>query len=279
MDFEITFFYAGHYWDNQPIPEHSHWGTELVYTARGKCVTRFRDDTFLTTRAGMVCITPPELMHQQKNLTADCETYYAVMQVNGRRFRTDLRTIDVSDDPLIGRWFQDLLELWNNHTHEAANALLAALWLRLEACEMGQKNLLNCHPGLRRALDLLENHYMEPLDVSTLAQAAGLSRSHLAALFRQRFQTGINTYLTSIRMMHARRLLLNPYYHVAEIGVLCGYPDSNYFTRNFHRFHGVTPLEYRRNPSISSRLPEGKGGGMEPVGLHREADQNPGGGE
>lgn len=127
MDFEITFFYAGHYWDNQPIPEHSHWGTELVYTARGECVTRFRDDTFLTTRAGMVCITPPELMHQQKNLTADCETYYAVMQVNGRRFRTDLRTIDVSDDPLIGRWFQDLLELWNNHAHEAANALLAAL--------------------------------------------------------------------------------------------------------------------------------------------------------
>ena len=68
-------------------------------------------------------------------------------------------------------------------------------------------------------------------------------------------------------------------YPEAEIGVLCGYPDSNYFTRNFHRFHGVTPLEYRRNPSISSRLPEGKGGGMEPVDLHREADQNPGGGE
>ncbi len=253
MDFEITFFYAGHYWDNHPIPMHSHWETELVYIARGECATGFANGVSLRSTPGMVLVTPPELKHQQTNRTPDCETYYAVMNVAGKRFDTSLRTIDTAGDRLIGDWFRHLYELGAGQGPEQANALLAAIWLRLEQCEKGQHRLLNCHPGLRIVLELLENRYREPLRIADLAERGGLSRSHLNALFRQQFGMGVNAYLSSLRMAHARRLLLNPYYNIAEIGGLCGFPDPNYFTRNFHRFHGVTPREYRRNPSISSK--------------------------
>ena len=59
---------------------------------------------------------------------------------------------------------------------------------------------------------------------------------------------GAEEYLTSLRMRHARSLLLNLYYSIAEVGELTGYPDANYFSRRFRLYHGVPPGVYRKNP-------------------------------
>ena len=83
MDYQIVFSYAGHYAHDLPIPVHSHRGTELVYVSNGACVTEFSNGVSLEGKRGTVYVTPPELVHVQKDLSPDCETLYCVMEFVG----------------------------------------------------------------------------------------------------------------------------------------------------------------------------------------------------
>lgn len=250
MKLPVLFSYAGHYEKNAPVPLHSHRGAELVYVSRGECVTIFGEGIALRAKSGTVYVTPPELVHVQKNLTEDCETYYSVMEISGGELDVSLRTIDASGDPLLGQWFRNLYELNSSYAPDDASLLLTLIWRRLNAIEAAGEVRFRRHPALLRALDYVEEHYAELFSISDLAARAGISQSHLNALFRQEIGAGAEEYLTSLRMRHARRLLLNLYYSVAEVGELTGYPDANYFSRRFRLYHGVPPGVYRKNPEM-----------------------------
>ena len=120
MKLPVLFSYAGHYEKNAPVPLHSHRGAELVYVSRGECVTIFGEGIALRAKSGTVYVTPPELVHVQKNLTEDCETYYSVMEISGGELDVSLRTIDASGDPLLGQWFRNLYELNSSYAPDDA---------------------------------------------------------------------------------------------------------------------------------------------------------------
>lgn len=246
----VLFSYAGYYGKNLPIPVHSHRGVELVYVSKGECVTEFAGGISLPAKTGTVYVTPPELVHVQKNRTEDCETYYSVMEITGGDLDVSLRTVDASGDSLLAQWFRNLYELNRNYAQEEASLLLMAVWSRLAAIERSREVRLKHHPALVRAMDYMEQHYAEAFTVSELAERAGISQSHLNALFRKETGAGAEEYLTSLRMKQARRLLLNQYYSIAEAGELAGYPDANYFSRRFRLYHGVPPGVYRKDPTV-----------------------------
>lgn len=248
MKLPVLFSYAGHYEKNAPVPMHSHRGVELVYVSRGACVTIFGEGVALKAGCGTVYVTPPELAHIQKNLTEDCETYYSVMEMAGGELDVSLRTIDASGDPLIGQWFRNLYELNRTYDLEEASLLLTLIWKRLNGIEASRRVRMRHHPALVRAMDDLEEHYSEVFSISDLARRAGVSQSHLNALFRHATGGGAEEYLTSLRMRHARRLLLNLHFSIGEVGEMTGYPDANYFSRRFRLYHGVPPGVYRKNP-------------------------------
>ena len=250
MKLPVLFSYAGHYEKNLPVPVHSHRGAELVYVSRGECVTIFGDGVALAAKPGTIYVTPPNLVHVQRNLTEDCETYYAVMEISGGELDVSLRTIDASGDPLLGQWFRNLYELNSSYAPDDASLLLTLIWRRLNAIEASGEVRLRRHPALLRAMDYLEEHYSEVFTISELSAKAGVSQSHLNALFRKETGAGAEEYLTALRMRHARRLLLNLYYTIAEVGELTGYPDANYFSRRFRLYHGVSPGVYRRSPEL-----------------------------
>ena len=244
----LQFSYAGHYEKNRPVPLHSHRGIELVYVSRGECETEFAGGIRLRAGKGTVYVTPAELPHLQRNLTEDCETYYAVMEIPGGELDTSLRTIDTAGDPLTGRWFRDLYNLTRNYAPEEATFLLMAIWHRLLALEKNRETRRKRHPALLRAMDDIEEHYTEDLSISELARRNGISQSHLNALFRRETGGGAEEFLTAVRMRQARVLLLNLYYSIGEVGARTGYPDANYFSRKFREYHGVSPRVYRQEP-------------------------------
>ena len=53
-------------------------------------------------------------------------------------------------------------------------------------------------------------------------------------------------YLNVYRVEMARGKLLYGDESVTQVALTCGYNDVSYFTKMFHRYTGVTPLNYRR---------------------------------
>ena len=157
MNGEIVFSYAGHYHDNLPNPHHSHRGAELVLVTAGSCETAFDNGVTLKGGPGTVLVTPPELAHQQSN-SPECETFYAVMEMAGSEFSTELRTVETGNDALIRQWFANLQELNIPYSAEQGSALLAAIWARLTLLEQQSDNRRTLHPGVRAAVAHIEKH-------------------------------------------------------------------------------------------------------------------------
>jgi AraC-like DNA-binding protein len=98
---------------------------------------------------------------------------------------------------------------------------------------------------LLRAKDLADARYAEPLQVSDLARAAGLSRAHFSREFRRTFGESPHQYLLTRRLERAAALLRNTDRPVTEICFAVGLSSLGSFTTSFRRVYGVAPLAYR----------------------------------
>jgi len=106
---------------------------------------------------------------------------------------------------------------------------------------------------LLRAKDLIEARYRDPLNVSTLAQAARLSPAHFSREFRRAFGEAPHQYLLTRRLERAAALLRSTDHSVADICFTVGLSSVGSFTTSFGRTYGMTPTAYRAaHPPASS---------------------------
>jgi len=109
---------------------------------------------------------------------------------------------------------------------------------------------------LLRAKDQMDAHYAEPLDVTALAAAAGLSPAHFSRLFKQAFGESPHGYLLTRRLERAAALLRDTDRSVSDICMMVGLSSVGSFTTSFKRTFGSTPTEYRAAyPAIADRVP------------------------
>jgi AraC family transcriptional regulator len=99
---------------------------------------------------------------------------------------------------------------------------------------------------LRRVQALVDASLAEPLTLSDLAAAAGLSRMHFAAQFRAATGSSPHEYLLCRRIEAAKALLVGSNKSLAEIALDVGFMAQAHFTTVFKRLVGSTPARWRR---------------------------------
>jgi AraC-like DNA-binding protein len=99
---------------------------------------------------------------------------------------------------------------------------------------------------LRRARDLMDARYAEPLDLNAMAAAAGFSRYHFARAFRAAFGETPGAYLSRRRVERAKDLLAWANLTVTEICMVVGFTSLGSFSRRFTELVGCSPSAYRR---------------------------------
>ena len=99
---------------------------------------------------------------------------------------------------------------------------------------------------LSNAKRYIEAHYVRDLSVGEIAEAIGISSSLLYRLFRKEQGGTPVEYLRTVRIRHAKRLLLeDPSLSVSAIAAACGFADVAYFCKVFRDCEHMTPREYR----------------------------------
>jgi transcriptional regulator GlxA family with amidase domain len=100
-------------------------------------------------------------------------------------------------------------------------------------------------PEIGKVLTLMHRQPGAPWTIAELAQQAGMSRSVLAARFRECLGEPPLTYLTRWRLQLAARLLSKTSHSVAHIACEVGYESEAAFNRAFKRQYGEPPARYR----------------------------------
>jgi AraC-like DNA-binding protein len=100
-------------------------------------------------------------------------------------------------------------------------------------------------PHLRRARDLADRNYADPLNLDELAAAAGVSKFHFLRAFAAVYGKTPAAYLTERRIERAQDLLRATNLTVTEVCMLVGYSSLGSFSSKFRQLVGVTPSAYQ----------------------------------
>ncbi len=98
---------------------------------------------------------------------------------------------------------------------------------------------------LRRARDLMDRDYAEPLDVPALARAAFMSPGHFSRSFRAAFGETPYSYLMTRRIERAKALLRRGDMTVTEVCFAVGCSSLGSFSSRFTELVGQSPSAYR----------------------------------
>ena len=109
-------------------------------------------------------------------------------------------------------------------------------------------------PGLRRARDVADRNYAEPLDLDELAAAAGISKYHFLRCFAAEYGETPMQYVARRRIERATDLLRATKLTVTEVCGLVGYSSLGTFSRRFTELVGISPSEYQRT-QVGARIP------------------------
>jgi AraC-like DNA-binding protein len=98
---------------------------------------------------------------------------------------------------------------------------------------------------LRRAKDLVDRSYAQPLDVPALARHAHVSPAHFSRRFKEAFGETPYQYVLTRRVERAQELLRNTDTSVTDICLEVGFQSLGSFSSAFHRVAGMSPTAYR----------------------------------
>ncbi|MEU4892801.1 AraC family transcriptional regulator [Streptomyces sp. NPDC044780] len=108
---------------------------------------------------------------------------------------------------------------------------------------------------LNQAMEHIERHLDQPIDVAELARIAATSEYHLRRMFSALAGMPLSEYIRRRRLTLAGAEVLAARETLLEIAVRYGYGSGEAFARAFRAMHGVGPGEARRTGATLSSQP------------------------
>ncbi|USI73910.1 helix-turn-helix domain-containing protein [Sphingomonas morindae] len=99
---------------------------------------------------------------------------------------------------------------------------------------------------LQRAIDYMQAHLSEEIELEKIAEAAAVSKFHFVRLFKAATGNTPFAHLTELRLNLASSLLRRGSDLVSQVAYQSGFKNITHFNAAFHKRFGVAPSAYRR---------------------------------
>ena len=252
---------------NEQYPLHApfHWqdDVEILIITSGEVELTLKGEVLLLNCGDIICINPGEL-HSFHAATPDAGCDIFIFPLEHLLFSHE----DHDQKRFLRPLTEGQLGLPMHIDKGSASLILQAVNLQKEcpaAYELQTKALLlqwivglvqedsfvSMRPSkqsdvCKEILIFIGQHYTEPLTVSEVASAVGISPTYFSAFFTEHFSQHFGDYLRSIRLEQACALLLDTSMSVTEIALGVGFSSGSHFISHFRQTMGMTPLAYRK---------------------------------
>jgi len=168
------------------------------------------------------------------------------------------RHVSIRDTPWLENLLNRLLTLDDENEDEAETAGLAAEFdavLKAALCLIAREAAAaqgtspnhgaNRHAAVRQTIRLMKENAATPLSHEELAALTGFSPRYLNVLFKRETGQSLKTFQARARVERACMLLAESTMNVSQIAETMGYSDIYFFSKQFKKFMGESPMRYR----------------------------------
>lgn len=131
--------------------------------------------------------------------------------------------------------------------YEEFGSCIDRLKISLYNNEVKEKPVVKKERVITGITKYMQEHLSEEVSLHILSEEFHLNSQYISQLFKNEIGVNFLTYLTNIRMEHAKKLLLSSSLSIAEVSEQSGYGDYRVFTKVFKKSEGITPSQYRRD--------------------------------
>ena len=251
---------AGHRLDSRIIPDY-----EIVYFPKGSRSVYTTQGCDYSLHEACVVMTRPGEAHEYRfdpdeptrhlfihfNLVSE-----AVLPRYPRLFGGEYEVMSLSDSAIVSIAMKQMMFQFYERRcrwRQMSEMLLLSVFEELES------RLTNLEESARKdriipdqvvnALQYIEDHVREPIEVESLAQRACWSHEHFTRMFHRHVGLSPKEWMTKRKIEIAAQLLLQSSDSVKQIARCLGFADEYYFYRLFRKTNGMTAAEYRRRYS------------------------------
>jgi AraC-like DNA-binding protein len=154
---------------------------------------------------------------------------------------------------LDDRSFAEMQEMLNRSSGAATLRDVSEAYRRvISALELAMRRptLARQDRNLRRAIDYMREHAAERLTLPQVARIAGFAPNYFTKLLSENERSTFRQYLTRLRLLRAKQMLVDTTLSAERVGKLCGFPTRTTFYRAFLSSMRVTPNAYRRSTRV-----------------------------
>jgi AraC-like DNA-binding protein len=123
---------------------------------------------------------------------------------------------------------------------------LRILLLKQASSDMSLKAHSVSFTTFNKCKNFIDRHFSEEIHVSDVADTCDINVKYMSSLFKRYSDNTPHEYLMKIKLNKAANMLLNSTLTVKKIGELISLADQYHFSRNFKRYYGLSPKQYRR---------------------------------
>lgn len=112
---------------------------------------------------------------------------------------------------------------------------------------------MNKSERMEKIIEYMEFHICEQLTITDICEAHSLSRSALQALFHKEKGCGVIEYFNNMKIERAKDIIRDGTMNFTEIAYFLSYSSLQYFSKQFKKATGMSPLEYSSSVKGISR--------------------------
>ena len=237
---------------------HAHQYTEImmVLDGVGELMINNKKRAF---EKGILYIINPNTEHtefQKKDLK-----YFVIKLQNFIVFSSN-NECSVEEIPLDNKVFADLSESLLSvakelrsdmpYKEEIARELLTGIYFKFlriaEGAELliKKENERRSSSRVKEIIDYISGNATKDLNIENIAHSFSISQNSLIRQLKKHTGYSPKQFIMLKRIAIAKEKLRNTNHTTTEIATICAFSDAAYFAKQFKKYVGLTPLEYRR---------------------------------
>lgn len=223
-------------------------GTGTASLVGGEPVSYGPDNVLTACRAGDLLLSPTE---PTEYLYLLLENGDELLSRLGAESCCSVPLADSRADRLMGRI------CYNARGKQPDNVYAAsadAYTLLMELCAVCRPQSAQYGALVRGVIEIIRRDYAFLGGVEELADAVGVSKSHLIRVFTAETGRSPGKYLQTVKLDNAKLMLQNREYTIEMVADMAGYSGANYFCKVFRRATGESPGEYRERQGAPASL-------------------------
>ncbi|MDQ0253174.1 AraC-like DNA-binding protein [Evansella vedderi] len=276
LEFELRSMHLRSVKRSWHYPAHEHPLYEINLVTSGQQVFIVKGEEYVLSEGDMVLIRPGDLHSSSSNGKGNdgfsyfcihfniddklilpyfkdtTEVYYDANSMLTRSIRPLLdRLINFSKIPKVG--FKEKMII-----HSVMFELLGMLVSCLEEKDNNLENIsdrtIRIAYKIAQKIDVLirqpgnmDSSPESNIRVEDIADQLDFSVSYCNKVFKKVFNMSPRQYVTFRKLNESKSLLTEDKYSIEQIAFMMGYHDSSHFSRQFKRWTGISPGQYRQN--------------------------------